>query len=90
MELLAESMQWCSTQKSCQNRSFNVSNGDVFRWSEVRCHACLHCCMAGCGLHVQGQRCDLSAKGFTEHNIAQAVRRLTMAAARVASEQHGC
>ena len=39
MELLAESMQWCSTQKSCQNRSFNVSNGDVFRWSEVRSHA---------------------------------------------------
>eukprot|EP00891_Asterochloris_glomerata_P009922 jgi/Astpho2/9922/Aster-06629 len=35
VELLAESMQWCSTQKSCQNRSFNVSNGDVFRWSEV-------------------------------------------------------
>ena len=44
----------------------------------------------GAACMCRAQRCDLSVKGFTEHNIAQAVRRLTMAAARVASEQHGC
>eukprot|EP00879_Flechtneria_rotunda_P006148 GHRR01006465.1.p1 GENE.GHRR01006465.1~~GHRR01006465.1.p1 ORF type:complete len:331 (+),score=36.50 GHRR01006465.1:234-1226(+) len=33
--LLADTMVWCSTEPVCANTSFNVSNGDVFRWSEV-------------------------------------------------------
>lgn len=33
--LLAEGMVWTSTQGQCRNQAYNISNGDVFRWSEV-------------------------------------------------------
>ncbi len=38
-DLLACSMEYISTQPHAGNTSYNVSNGDVFRWSEV---VCLH------------------------------------------------
>ena len=33
--LMAESMVFCATHESCRNQAFNLSNGDVFRWSQV-------------------------------------------------------
>ncbi|GAB4820875.1 hypothetical protein N2152v2_007921 [Parachlorella kessleri] len=33
--LMAEAMVFCATQESCRNQAFNLSNGDVFRWSQV-------------------------------------------------------
>jgi nucleoside-diphosphate-sugar epimerase len=34
-DLLAEAMVWVATTPEAQDASYNVSNGDVFRWSEV-------------------------------------------------------
>lgn len=34
-ELLAEAMLWCATNPAAQNRVFNITNTDYFRW----CHA---------------------------------------------------
>ena len=97
MELLAESMQWCSTQKACQNKSFNVSNGDVFRWSEVRSKPIslsLVACTAvwlsmACICRTLCKSVSMSAGPYAERIIALAVETLTMDAAQVASEQHG-
>jgi len=30
---------WTSTSPAGKNAAFNISNGDAFRWSEVRCPA---------------------------------------------------
>ena len=35
-DVLADAIMWTSSQPQCANQSFNVSNGDVFRWREVR------------------------------------------------------
>lgn len=35
VDLLAEAIIFTSTQPQARNHAFNVSNGDVFRWSEV-------------------------------------------------------
>ena len=35
IELLARGMHWMSTDATCANQTFNVTNGDVFRWSNV-------------------------------------------------------
>jgi hypothetical protein len=36
VRLLAEAIVFTSTAPSAANAIFNVSNGDVFRWNEVR------------------------------------------------------
>ena len=33
--LLAKSMEWVSTHDQCKGEIFNVTNGDVFRWSQL-------------------------------------------------------
>ena len=35
IELLARAMAWMATEPSCANQAFNVTNGDVFRWSRL-------------------------------------------------------
>ncbi len=35
VKLMAEAMEYCATQGACRNQAFNLSNGDVFRWTEV-------------------------------------------------------
>jgi nucleoside-diphosphate-sugar epimerase len=35
LTLLAEAMAWMSRDAACANEAFNVTNGDVFRWSQV-------------------------------------------------------
>ena len=35
VQLLAESLEWLALTPAAGNTSYNVSNGDVFRWSEV-------------------------------------------------------
>ena len=35
IELLARAMAWMSTEPACANQAFNVTNGDVFRWSRL-------------------------------------------------------
>ena len=35
IELLARAMVWMSTEPACANQAFNVTNGDVFRWSRL-------------------------------------------------------
>ena len=34
-ELLAKAAVWVSTNKNCVNQSFNVHNGDLFRWRDL-------------------------------------------------------
>ncbi len=34
-DLLARSMEWAATTPACANEIFNITNGDVFVWSEV-------------------------------------------------------
>ncbi len=34
-DLLARSMEWAATSESCRNEIFNITNGDVFVWTEV-------------------------------------------------------
>jgi len=33
--LLARAMMWCSQRKDCENQAFNITNGDVDRWSNI-------------------------------------------------------
>ena len=33
--LLARAMAWMATEPACANQAFNVTNGDVFRWSRL-------------------------------------------------------
>ncbi|MDD9979930.1 MAG: SDR family oxidoreductase [Gammaproteobacteria bacterium] len=35
IELLARAMAWMATEPHCANEAFNVTNGDVFRWSRL-------------------------------------------------------
>jgi nucleoside-diphosphate-sugar epimerase len=35
IELLARGMHWMATDAACANQAFNLTNGDVFRWSTV-------------------------------------------------------
>ena len=35
IELLARAMAWMATEPDCANQAFNVTNGDVFRWSRL-------------------------------------------------------
>lgn len=35
IELLARAMAWMATEPDCANHAFNVTNGDVFRWSRL-------------------------------------------------------
>ena len=35
IELLARAMAWMSTEPECANQAFNVTNGDIFRWSRA-------------------------------------------------------
>ena len=35
VELLAEGIEWISLHPTAGNTSYNLSNGDIFRWSEV-------------------------------------------------------
>lgn len=35
LPLLADAMAWMATDNSCANQAFNVTNGDVFRWSQL-------------------------------------------------------
>jgi nucleoside-diphosphate-sugar epimerase len=34
-DLLAHSMEWAATNPACANEIFNITNGDVFTWTEV-------------------------------------------------------
>ena len=34
-DLLAHSMEWAATNPACANETFNITNGDVFVWTEV-------------------------------------------------------
>ena len=34
-DLLARSMEWAATSEACRNQIFNITNGDVFVWTEV-------------------------------------------------------
>jgi nucleoside-diphosphate-sugar epimerase len=34
-DLLAQSMEWAATNPACANQIFNITNGDVFVWTEV-------------------------------------------------------
>ena len=34
-DLLARSMEWAATNPACANQIFNITNGDVFVWTEV-------------------------------------------------------
>lgn len=33
--LLARAMEWCANEPNCQNQAFNITNGDVDRWSNI-------------------------------------------------------
>jgi len=33
--LLAKATVWAATQKQCANQSFNITNGDLFRWDDL-------------------------------------------------------
>jgi len=35
VRLLAEAMSWTATEPACANESFNIVNGDVFRWRNL-------------------------------------------------------
>ena len=35
IELLARAMAWMATEPACADQAFNVTNGDVFRWSRL-------------------------------------------------------
>ena len=35
IELLARAAAWMATEPACANQAFNVTNGDVFRWSRL-------------------------------------------------------
>ena len=35
IELLARAMAWMATEPACANQAFNVTNGDLFRWSRL-------------------------------------------------------
>ena len=35
IELLARAMAWMATEPTCADQAFNVTNGDVFRWSRL-------------------------------------------------------
>ena len=35
IELLARAMAWMATEPGCANQAFNVTNGDIFRWSRL-------------------------------------------------------
>ena len=35
IELLARAIAWMATEPACANHAFNVTNGDVFRWSRL-------------------------------------------------------
>ena len=35
IELLARAMEWMATEPACADQAFNVTNGDVFRWSRL-------------------------------------------------------
>ena len=35
IELLARAMAWMATEPACADHAFNVTNGDVFRWSRL-------------------------------------------------------
>ena len=35
IELLARAMAWMATEPTCADQTFNVTNGDVFRWSRL-------------------------------------------------------
>ena len=35
IELLARAMAWMATEPDCANHAFNVTNGDLFRWSRL-------------------------------------------------------
>jgi nucleoside-diphosphate-sugar epimerase len=34
-DVLAQSMEWAATKATCANHIFNITNGDVFTWTEV-------------------------------------------------------
>jgi len=35
VEVLSKSMEWAATNEQCQNEIFNITNGDIFRWSQA-------------------------------------------------------
>lgn len=35
IDLLARAMAWMATEPACADQAFNVTNGDVFRWSRI-------------------------------------------------------
>lgn len=35
IDLLTKSMIWMATDKTCANNSFNIANGDCFRWRDI-------------------------------------------------------
>lgn len=35
VDVLSKSMEWAAVNDSCKNEIFNVTNGDVFRWSQA-------------------------------------------------------
>jgi hypothetical protein len=52
VRLLAEAIVFTSTNPAAANAIFNVSNGDVFRWNEVRLHLRYNTCKRS--LHLAG------------------------------------
>jgi len=37
IQRVVDAQIWTSTNPAGKNTAFNISNGDAFRWSEVRC-----------------------------------------------------
>ena len=35
VDVLSKSMEWAATNEGCNNRIFNITNGDIFRWSQA-------------------------------------------------------
>lgn len=35
VEILADAVEWIALHPDAGNASYNISNGDIFRWSEV-------------------------------------------------------
>lgn len=53
--LMAKAMEFCATTEACHNQAFNLSNGDVFRWSEVPCQGRLANLTRVCSLQAPWQ-----------------------------------
>ncbi|PIQ22427.1 MAG: NAD-dependent dehydratase [Cytophagales bacterium CG18_big_fil_WC_8_21_14_2_50_42_9] len=35
VDVLSQSMEWAATNDQCKNEIFNITNGDIFRWSQA-------------------------------------------------------